>query len=72
MLLPPGYSSGVVWVVQFDKAEPGGAIAEQLGAFVDEEQARSCLETLEQEGWSGLSLNTITVHARLEDWQWDR
>ena len=72
MLLPPGYTSGLVWAVQFEKADPESPATGQLGAFVDEGQARRCLEALEQEGWSGLYLNMIPVHARLEDWQWDR
>ncbi|KQS07998.1 hypothetical protein ASG04_12670 [Curtobacterium sp. Leaf183] len=72
MLLPPGYTSGLVWAVQFEQADPDSPATGQLGAFVDEEQARRCLEALEQEGWSGLYLSMVPVHARLEDWQWDR
>lgn len=73
MLLPCGYSpSRTIWAVEFEKNDLDGPSTGQLGAFVDEEEARTCLEALEQEGWTGLYLNMIQVHARLEDWRWDR
>lgn len=73
MLLPRGYThSTAIWAVEFERNDPDGPHTGQLGAFVDEGDARRCLEALEREGWTGLRLNRIQVHARFADWRWDR
>jgi hypothetical protein len=73
MLLPRGNKPSIaVWAVQIDVDDVDGPRTVQLGAFTDERVAQSCVEALEQEGRSGLYLNMISVHARLEDWRWDR
>ncbi|MEU1432103.1 hypothetical protein ABZ412_34055 [Nocardia sp. NPDC005746] len=44
----------------------------QLGAFISRETAEACVAQLEAEGRTGVVINRIPVHSRLEDWQFDR
>ncbi|MER7299851.1 hypothetical protein ABTX24_09360 [Nocardioides sp. NPDC127514] len=44
-----------------------------MGAFTTEVEAQKLLDRLQAEGFfAELRLNLIAVHARVEDWEWDR
>jgi len=44
----------------------------QIGAFFSMQTAETCMAQLETEGRTGLAINVVPVHSRLQDWQWDR
>ncbi|MGY0004668.1 hypothetical protein [Micromonospora sp. I033] len=54
-----------------DSRQPGERF--QAGAFTTEEEAQRLLEALGRAGgYEDLCINLVPVHARLEDWAWDR
>ena len=70
---PQGYVEPIsVWLVEFlDSRQPGERF--QAGAFTTQEEAQRLLEALAQAGGhEDLCINLVPVHARLEDWEWDR
>jgi hypothetical protein len=71
MWLPSGYRSPlpVYSVVHVDERDESMS---ELGTFNDESVANACLQRLESEGWTNLELNYLSVHDRLEDWEWNR
>lgn len=72
MKLPKGYQRPeLIWTVELWDDQEEHSLA-QLGAFTTEEAATACRNQLEAEGRSNLVLNMIAVHARTEDWQFDR
>lgn len=44
----------------------------QIGGFFSREEAEAALTQLEAEGRSNLVINTVSVHTRAVDWQYDR
>ena len=44
----------------------------QYGGFSDRLQAERLLERLEREGMASLCINTIAIHQRFEDYEYDR
>ncbi|MFE3998077.1 SPOR domain-containing protein [Nocardioides sp. YIM B13467] len=71
---PKGYvEPSAAWCVEYvDPRQPGEG-AFQVGAFTTEVEARKLLDRLQAEGFfAELRLNLIAVHARIEDWEWDR
>ncbi len=71
MWLPSGYKEPfVVYLVQRTDERDGNSY--QLGGFTTERAAAACITRLESEGWRELYINTVPIHKRLTDWQWDR
>lgn len=71
MKLPSGYRPPesiyvVEWLDDDDRS------LGQIGAFFSQEAAEACMAELEAEGRTGLAVNIIAVHSRLQDWQWNR
>lgn len=68
--VPEGFvAPTTVWAVETDDL----GVAAQLGAFTTEEEARRLIALLAGEGrWTDLHLNLISVHERVDDWEWDR
>lgn len=71
MWLPSGYKAPVVaYLVEQRDERIGDSF--QLGGFTTEQEAQACIRQLESEGWSDLYINTVFVHERLTDWEWNR
>ena len=61
------------WLVEYvDPRQPGEG-SFQVAAFTTEEVAVRFKEELERGGyWVELRINLVSVHQRIEDWEWDR
>jgi acyl CoA:acetate/3-ketoacid CoA transferase alpha subunit len=71
MWLPSGYKDPfVIYLVEKIDEQDGSSY--QLGGFTTEGAAAACIRKLESEGWRDLHINTVAIHERLTDWQWDR
>jgi acyl CoA:acetate/3-ketoacid CoA transferase alpha subunit len=71
MWLPSGYKDPfVVYLVEKIDEQDGSSY--QLGGFTTEGEAAACIKRLESEGWPDVYINTVPIHERLTDWQWDR
>jgi len=71
MTLPRGYRSPeTIYAVEVHDGEDKSV--GQLGAFFSVHVAESCRAQLEAEGRTDLVINLIPVHARRDDWQFDR
>ena len=71
MWLPARYRSPAeVYLVEYENPRDGSG--GQLGGFTSMGEAQTCLDQLESEGWTDLHINTVSIHDRLTDWQWNR
>jgi hypothetical protein len=71
MWLPAGYRSpALVHLVEYQDSRDGSG--GQLGGFTSMGAAQACLDQLESEGWTDLSINLVSIHDRLSDWQFGR
>jgi len=71
VLLPKGYREPEL-VYAVEERDENGHSHRQLGAFFTEREALSCIARLEVAGDSGLVINLIPVHLRIQDWEFDR
>ena len=71
MRLPRGYRSPEP-CYSVERYDAEGRSVAQFGAFFSMDAAEACLAQLESEGRTGLGINSIPVHVRIEDWQFDR
>jgi len=51
--------------------ETGDVAFGQIGGFFSEEEAEKCLAQWSAEGGYA-RINMVTIHRRIEDWQYDR
>jgi hypothetical protein len=71
---PVGYIEPLTaWCVEYvDPRQPGEG-SFQVGAFTTEAEAQKLLCRLEADRFfAELRINTVPVHRRIEDWEWDR
>lgn len=71
---PAGYVlPRLAWCVEYvDPRQPEEG-SFQVGAFTTEAAADDFLKRLEAEGFfAPLRINMISIHRRIEDWEWDR
>lgn len=71
---PNGYVlPRVAWCVEYvDPRQPGEG-SFQVSAFTTEAAADALLKRMEAEGFfAPLHINMISIHRRVEDWEWDR
>lgn len=71
---PEGYiEPSAAWCVEYvDPRQPGEG-SFQVGAFTTEAEAAKLMSRLENESFfAELRINLVSVHHRVEDWEWDR
>jgi hypothetical protein len=71
MILPKEYRSPEM-AYAVEETDERGENLRQLGAFFSLPAAKACLSRLESEGLTNLHINMIPIHARLDDWEFDR
>lgn len=73
MKLPRGYRSPEIIYQVVSVSDKTDSIDHELAAFDSESDAKKLIEELKAEGGHGnLGINLIPVHARVEDWEFDR
>lgn len=71
---PLGYTEPTsAWCVEYvDPREPAEG-SHQVAAFTTQAEAEKLLNRLTAEGYfAELRINVVSVHRRVEDWEWDR
>jgi hypothetical protein len=72
MWLPSGYNSPQTVYLVEAKVHDEDDHLPMLGAFTTQREAKRCVKALQSQGYPDVTVDHVSVHERLSDWEWDR